>query len=418
MGVVHAAWWMPEARMVALKILRPGQLGNEGARRRFEREMELSSSLDHPALIEVLDMGEHQGTPYLAMKLLEGETVAERILRVDGFPEKDEEVADVVRRFAALARGLEKAHGAGLVHRDIKPSNLMFTPDGGAVLLDFGLANRPDSNSGILTDPAARLGTPAYMAPEVIEGSPPEVRADIYSLSASLYESLTSRRAFEAQSMAATLRRATTEPPPDLRRSNPAVSRDLSRVVRTALARRPGERYASAALLAQDLEAVLEARPIQARRPNPLVSTWRWAREIPPVTLGLVVIAAALLAMLRQAQLTGSLREDALQGSLVSAVELHGRQNDTESRTILHEVLSRSHREDLMSMNDEPWAHAGGKGELLVGVGDEVRIYSGLNEGPEALLENSIDDAGLELKGWKRPRLIRNEEYLLVHGSG
>ena len=104
----------------------------------------------------------------------------------------------------------------------------------------------------------------------------------------------------------------------------------------------------------RDLEAVLEARPIQARRPNPLVSTWRWAREIPPVTLGLVVIAAALLAMLRQAQLTGSLREDALQGSLVSAVELHGRQNDTESRTILHEVLSRSHREDLMSMNDDP----------------------------------------------------------------
>ncbi len=185
-------------RSVALKILEHRGPDFEKLLARFRREAEATSRLNHPGICAILDRGVDGDHAYIAMRYVEGETLAERLARPaeveasDRSPQPSDRTAilDILRVIEKTARALHTAHEAGIIHRDIKPGNLLLTPEGDPVLLDFGLAAQEDSDHA-LTRTGDLFGTPAYMAPEQLRGSLSDRRSDVYALGATLYEWLT-----------------------------------------------------------------------------------------------------------------------------------------------------------------------------------------------------------------------------------
>ena len=211
---------------------------------------------------------------------------------VSSFPETDRRFAQGVARIGVqVAEALAHAHGQGILHRDIKPSNLLLDRDGNVWVADFGLAKAVGTDD--LTHTGDIVGTVRYMAPERFHGAG-DGRADIYALGLTLYELLALRPAFDEKDRASLIRQVTQEDPPRLRKLNRAVPADFETIVHKAIAREPGQRYASAKALAEDLNRFIEGRPIQARRVSRLERTWRWCKRNPwPASLS----AALLLAL-------------------------------------------------------------------------------------------------------------------------
>jgi tetratricopeptide (TPR) repeat protein len=283
-------------RAVALKILHHL---DPTALRRIRREAEILGSLDHPGICTLLDAGHEGGKAYLAMRLVEGRTLASHLaearrgdglLRLPGAcPGPAGAAQAAARLLAGVARAVHVAHQAGVIHRDLKPGNIMVTEDRGPVVLDFGLARLQDSPEATATSAGAIVGTAAYMAPEVLAGSTPERSADIWALGVTLYEALTGRRPFEAPTRDALFRRISDAPVPDPRPASPAIGRDHCAILECALAKEPSCRYATAEHLALDLEAVAEGRPVSVRRASLAARALSYARRHP---------AAAALALL------------------------------------------------------------------------------------------------------------------------
>jgi hypothetical protein len=261
----------------------------------------LARCVQHAAICEVLATGEHDGVPYIAMHLVEGESLAEHLEQRSLPIGEDLEV--LLHQMERIARALDHAHGQGLVHRDVKPQNIMIDGAGSPVLLDFGLARRTDSDSSLLTAEGVQVGTPAYMAPEAVLGDELDARSDVYSLGATIFEAVVGQRPFEAATAAGLMHRILNAPLPDPRVKNPAVSSDLALVLRTALAKTPGRRYQSAAALANDLEAMRQGMPIQAREPGPWQRLKIFCVEQPRLAAGVVALALAA------ALITGALVE-------------------------------------------------------------------------------------------------------------
>ena len=234
MGEVYRARDTRLGRDVAIKVLPEGAADDAGRLRRFEREGRSAAALNHPNIATVYEVGEHEGTRFIAMELVEGQTLKDRLeagrLSVD-------ELADFASR---IARGLAKAHASGFVHRDLKPGNLMVTSDGLVKILDFGLARRTphasDVRSGI-TREGTVLGTVQYMSPEQAAARPHDHRSDRFSFGAILYEMATGRRAFERDTAPQTLAAIIEDEPESLRRSTPK-SRPGSRQSWSAVWRR------------------------------------------------------------------------------------------------------------------------------------------------------------------------------------
>src|SRR5262249_39010988 len=191
-----------------------------------------------------------------------------------------------------VAEALAYAHGQGILHRDIKPSNLLLDRDGNVWVADFGLAKATGTDD--LTHTGDIVGTVRYMAPERVRGEG-DARADIYALGLTLYELLALRPAYEEKDRAALVRQVTQEDAPRLRKLNRRVPADLETIVHKAIAREPGQRYASAKALAEDLNRFLDSRPILARRVSTSERAWRWCKRNPWVA-GLS--AALVLALL------------------------------------------------------------------------------------------------------------------------
>jgi serine/threonine protein kinase len=248
-------------RDVAIKVL-PDALRTDPERlRRFEQEARAASALNHPNVLVVLDVGAHEGVPYVVSELLEGETLRER-LRVGGLtPTK------AVEYGVQIARGLAAAHDKGIVHRDLKPENLFVTKGGHAKILDFGLAklrapHREDEGSepetlSRSTEPGTVLGTVGYMSPEQVRGLPADHRSDIFSLGAVLYEMLSQRRAFPGESAPEVLTAILKEDQPELPSSDRNVPPALARIVQRCLEKRPEDRFRSAHDVALTLESSL-----------------------------------------------------------------------------------------------------------------------------------------------------------------
>lgn len=289
------------ARLVALKVLHPALAGEETLAARFAREADVVARLRHPGIVRILGVGEERDVSYLAMEYVEGEGLDERIARAaNGEPPMP--VATVLRWGIQIADALQAAHEAGVVHRDVKPSNVRITPEGDAILLDFGIA--ADEEGAPLTRTGGFLGTAAYAAPEQIDpasgGGDVDGRADVYALALCLYEALAGSHPFDAGSEAETARRVLGEEAPGVRRRRPDVPRDLETVLRAAMEKDRERRHSSARRFAQDLRAVLSIRPVSVRRDGPLRRTVKFVRRHPAAAAGAAIfalVAAALLGM-------------------------------------------------------------------------------------------------------------------------
>ena len=251
MGVVYAARDERLERSVALKTML--SLSNdETGRKRFWREARAAASVNHPNICQIYEIGEDAGELFIAMELLEGEALAERLRR------GPLSVAETMPIGLGMLAALSALHARGIVHRDLKPSNVFLTPHG-VKLLDFGLA-RPDFDRTLLntieglTQPGVVMGTPRYMAPEQVTGDPVDARSDLFAAGAIMFELLAGRPAFAGRNVVEILHATLHEQPPALTGS-PAVAA-VDRVIRHALAKQPAERPASADAMAEELRAV------------------------------------------------------------------------------------------------------------------------------------------------------------------
>jgi serine/threonine protein kinase len=292
-GVVFRASDTRLGRTVALKVLRPSSVVDARALLRFRREAQTASRLDHPGICAVYDSGVEGGSTYIAMRYLEGETLAKHL--EEG---RSGDPSDTARLFERVATALAHAHGQGVLHRDLKPGNLMVLPDGEPVILDFGLAAAPESELATLTATGDLFGTPAYLAPErLVEDGPAaasgDAQADVYALGVSLYEALAGERPFQASTLAGLVQAVRDHDRRDLREALRGVPEDLAVIVDTAMEPARERRYASAAALAEDLRRFVGREPIRARPAPAWLRLRRWSERNP--VLATVVVGSFLV---------------------------------------------------------------------------------------------------------------------------
>lgn len=257
MGSVYLAQDLSLDREVAIKVLAGALCNDAEFVARFEREAKLTAHLDHPNVVLVYAVGKHRGRPFIVMKRLEGESLARRL---QDFP-RGLAPEGTLELFRQVCTGLEYIHSKGFVHRDMKAGNIFLGPDGHATILDFGILR--DTRTGQnLTRAGQMMGTPHYMSPEQALARRTDRRADIYALGVLLYECLTGELPFVGENDLATLQLHLKQPPPDPRRLAPSLPPGIAQVTARAMAKAPGERYASASELLADLEAVLGANPL------------------------------------------------------------------------------------------------------------------------------------------------------------
>jgi serine/threonine-protein kinase len=274
MGVVYKARQVSLQRDVALKMILSGPFASPIEMERFRRESEAAANLDHPNLLPIYEVGEHEGQHFFSMKLIEGESLAKRVPRLVPDPWA------TARLLVKVARAVDHAHARGFLHRDLKPHNILLDSRGEPYVTDFGLARRVEEES-CLTRTGTMVGTPCYMAPEQASGQRRVLtaRADVYSLGAILYELLTGQPPFRAATVMETVVQVLEREPAAPRRIRPEVSHDLELICLKCLEKAPEARYPTAAALADDLDRFLRGEDVAARRAGFRVRLRRWVRR-------------------------------------------------------------------------------------------------------------------------------------------
>jgi serine/threonine protein kinase len=279
MGVVYRARDLKLQRPVALKLSPADLTADPERRKRFMLEARAAARISHPAIAQVYDVDEHEGTIFIAMELVEGKTVARLI------ENRELDLLGAIDIALQVAGGLAKAHEAGIVHRDIKPANVMQTPDGHVKILDFGLAKLLDPDSSTVTLPGssdrssmpaqtqlgAVKGTPAYMSPEQVNGEPLDARSDIFSLGVMLFEMTTGEAPFRRPTPVATMHAIAFAEPPAMKSLRPNLPAGLRQIVSKCLQKRREDRYTDARALTEELRVLRRetesglVRPISMR---------------------------------------------------------------------------------------------------------------------------------------------------------
>ena len=324
MGVVYKARHLPLNRLVALKMILAGAHAGPEELARFRREAEAVAQLQHAHIVQIYEIGEHQGRPYLALEYVDGGSLGQKIA---GTPQPPRSAAQMVE---ILSRAMQHAHSRGVLHRDLKPSNILLqksqdrgqesevtgqkseegthrsssadlcslTSDFCPKITDFGLAKRLDAEVG-QTQSGALVGTPSYMAPEQAEGKMAGLgpATDVYALGAILYELLTGRPPFRAATMVETLDQVRTQDPVAPTQLQPKLPRDLETICLKCLHKDARKRYATAQALGDELERFLKGEPIHARPTPAWEIALKWVRRRPAIAalIGVSGVAAALL---------------------------------------------------------------------------------------------------------------------------
>ncbi len=262
MGVVYRATHIALERRCAVKLIAPELAANEDFRNRFQRESRLAASIDHAHVIPIFDAGSDSGHLYVAMRFVEGTDLGAFIAERGRL-----EPAEAVELVAQTGSALDAAHALGLVHRDVKPANVLLEarPDGHhAYLTDFGLVKALGAPTGVQTRTGHWLGTPDYAAPEQVMGAEVDARTDVYALGCMLFQTIAGKAPFERDHDVAKVFAHLSEAPPSLSEARPGIPAGLDEVVRTALAKLPDERYASAGGLAAAARTALAGGPAPA----------------------------------------------------------------------------------------------------------------------------------------------------------
>lgn len=339
MGVVYKARHLTLNRPIALKMVLAGAYASEVERQRLLREAQAVAALCHPNIVMVHDVGQFDGRPYFTMEFVGGGNLA---MRLAGTPQSARDAAALV---ATLADAMHSAHQAGIVHRDLKPANVLLTPDGIPKITDFGLARYFAGDPG-LTLSGVRVGTPSYMAPEQASGDAnatgPSV--DIYSLGALLYEMLTGRPPFRADTAVETQRQVIEDEPAAPSRLNSRIPRDLETICLKCLQKSPVARYATARELNQDIQRYLHGEPIAARRTGAAVRVVKWARRHPAHAVAWTGAAIAIAAILGAVMWTVSQRsaiERAVADDLAEVIRLEEASEWRAARNMLERAKMR-----------------------------------------------------------------------------
>ncbi|GAA4454323.1 protein kinase domain-containing protein [Novipirellula rosea] len=283
MGIVFRARQSKLRRDVALKMILSGRLATEADVDRFYREARAAAALNHPNIVGVHEVAEHEGHHYFTMDLVAGRSLASIISEGTLSPRKSAEL------IIAVALAIEYAHEHGVLHRDLKPANILIDDDGKPHVTDFGLAKTLAGNAADedLTASGQILGTPTYMSPEQASAKHDlvGVASDVYSLGAILYACLSGRGPFVADSVVDTIRQVIEKEPLSLRLLNPQVPKDLETICLKCLRKEPHRRYGTAGKLADDLGRFIEGRPVVARPVPAVTKAWRWSRRNPGIAL-------------------------------------------------------------------------------------------------------------------------------------
>lgn len=302
MGVVYKARQNRLNRTVAIKVILGGRFSSQEDKQRFQMEARSAAKLDHPAIIPVYDISEHDGQPYFAMKYVAGGSLLERLDEFRG------NLTSGVQILETIALAVNHAHQRGILHRDLKPENILLDKNGAPLLTDLGLAKETSGSSGI-TQTGALLGTPRHMAPEQAEpGRTVTTAADIYALGTILYQLLTGRTPHQGDSPMETLLQVLQQPVEAPSAVESTVDPSLELICQKCLQRDPDQRYRSAADLAEDLECWRTGKPISVKPPSFLSRAADWVRRNKPlVYAALAIIAACLLSFPLLLSLLGAL---------------------------------------------------------------------------------------------------------------
>ncbi len=300
MGIVYKAVHRRLRRVVALKMFEAGRIPTAREIVRFRTEAEAIARLQHPNIVQIFEIGEHGGLPFLALELADDGTLAHRLQQLPYSPQPAAELIET------LARAVEHAHGQGIVHRDLKPANILFAGGGIPKITDFGLAKILLDDGADSPRDATRsgeaIGTPRYMAPEQAAGRHDLIGpgTDVYALGTLLYECLTGQVPFVSSSVVDTVEKIRNDEPASPRHLQPAIPRDLATICLHCLQKNPDRRYASAGALADDLRQYLKGEPIAARPTPAWEHAWKWCRRRPTraalIAVGLSSILAGIIA--------------------------------------------------------------------------------------------------------------------------
>jgi serine/threonine-protein kinase len=290
MGVVYIAYQTALKRLVALKMILAAEYAGPETMKRFRTEAEAVARCQHPNIVQIHEIGEQNGCPYFSLEFVDGGSLDKQIA------EKSRTAQEAAQLVETLARAVHAAHGKGIIHRDLKPANILMTTDGIPKIADFGLARNWENDQN-QTQSGTVMGTPSYIAPEQAAG---KVRllgpaTDIYALGAILYELLTRRPPFRGESLYDTLEQVRTREPIQPSQLQPQVPRDLETICLTCLRKEPGQRYTSAAALAEDLRRFLAGEPVKARPIGIGERGVKWVKRRPAIASLLAALAVVVL---------------------------------------------------------------------------------------------------------------------------
>ncbi len=403
MGVVYLARHRKLNRTVALKMIRPGALDQGDGLRRFRIEAEAAANLDHPNIVPIYELGEHEGRHYFSMKMVEGESLhdfnAKRLPHERG----NDWLRNSALLMVKISRAVQHAHERAILHRDLKPKNILIDEQGEPHVTDFGLAKVIGQTSGE-TMADAIMGTPHYMSPEQAAGKTRDVTtlADVYSLGAVLFELLVGTPPFQGDTLMRVIQQVRETPPPNPAQLNAAVPRDLATICLKCLEKEPHARYVSANALADELERWLAGEPILARPATLPERAAKWVKRNPRLAFALALaLVSALVAITgttwqwqraehnftlsqqRKARLEIQFAEDFFNdGNPAAALATLARvlRDDPENRVAAARIINRLNQHRVLAPATEP-----------LGAGAGLAFFAG---------EDRVAVAGTNAQGW------------------